>query len=430
MNRDLDRAWETILSRTRFDGDRPALVTARDMKEWTGREPRLLAKMDDRAAVPAPLRDAGRFLFPVSGSSYALIRGDGYHDLEPSPAPLPHSWGAAARYRTLDLGTGESRAVDTALHTGMIERAFGLRERPALTLRGRRFAPPFSFLAGGHRVAVDPGVQFELDAGFDAGHSLLLLEAKVGQPADFWIRQLYVPFRAWSTWLPDLPVRLGFLVFHDGTGEYRFWSWRQGDPDLHGDLHLESAATFVLTGDAPLRLDDLLARVPARYLPPELELPQADRVERVLEVPLQLTLGRADGRDLARAFGFGPRQGNYYLAAARSLGLVEMDGPPRPTPDGRALAHAGPDRRAPLAAAALLGLPVLREAIREARARPDRILSRELVERVAAARGSAGPATAGRRAGSVMAYLRWLALRVEGLRAAPGGRDLMVEGDR
>ncbi|NUN53375.1 MAG: hypothetical protein HUU06_11400, partial [Planctomycetaceae bacterium] len=295
MNRDLDRAWGTILSRVALEGDRPALVTAREMKEWTGREPRLLAKMDARADVPAPLRDAGRFLFPVSGDAYALLAGEGYRDLEPSPDPLPHSWGAAARYRTLDLGTGESRALDTALHTGMIERAFGLRERPALTLRGRRFAPPFSFLAGPHRVEVGRGVQFEIDAGFDSGDSLLLLEAKVGQPEDFWIRQLFVPFRAWRAWLPDLPLRLGFLAFHDATGEYRFWSWRQGDPDRHGDLALESAAAFVLSGDAPLLLGEILARVPPRALPRELELPQADRVERVLEVPSRLAAGCADG---------------------------------------------------------------------------------------------------------------------------------------
>lgn len=423
MNRvERDHAWAAILSRCDLADPRPALVTTADMKRWTGGlEPRLLAKMDSLADVPRPLRDAGRFLFPVSGRGYALVTGDGFHVLEPPAPPRRWSWGTAARFTTLALGSGESRALDTALHTGMIEAAFDLPARPALTARGRRFAPPFSFRCGDHRVEVGRGVQFELDAGLDAGGALVLLEAKVGAPADFWIRQLYVPWRAYRAWCPGIDLRPGFLVFDDASGEYRFRRYRQGDPDRHGDLELVSAHTFVLAPDAPVDLAALRAATPERRLPEDLQLPQADRFERVLEIPALISVGRDDPAEIASTLGFSRRQGAYYLRAARSLGLVEVDGPARLTPEGHALARALPGRREPLAATALLGLPVLRDAL--AAAGPGGRIHRPLLERVAAARapGTDGTSTLPRRARTLHAWLRWLALRVDGLRETDGG---------
>ena len=68
-----------------------------------------------------------------------------------------------------------------------------------LTIRGRSGTSKFDFdFHGGervHRIEVDRA-QIEVDAGFE-GKNVWLVEAKIGEPEDFLVRQLYYPWRVW-----------------------------------------------------------------------------------------------------------------------------------------------------------------------------------------------------------------------------------------
>lgn len=66
--------------------------------------------------------------------------------------------------------------------------------RPAI--RGRKRMLPIDFFVGRvGPVNVKAGVQIEVDLGCEGRNDIVLIEAKVGQPADFIIRQLFYPYR-------------------------------------------------------------------------------------------------------------------------------------------------------------------------------------------------------------------------------------------
>lgn len=60
-------------------------------------------------------------------------------------------------------------------------------------------------------VGVKTGVQVEVDLGCEGRRDIVLIEAKVGQPQDFIIRQLFYPYRKWKPEIPQKRVRPWFF---------------------------------------------------------------------------------------------------------------------------------------------------------------------------------------------------------------------------
>lgn len=80
----------------------------------------------------------------------------------------------------------------------------------------------------------------------------------------------------------------------------------------------------------------VVASVPAR------EVPQADNLENVRAVLEVVAEGEAAPRVLSERSGVSKRHVGYALHAARTLQLLEPDGPPALTPRGQALLAAEP----------------------------------------------------------------------------------------
>src|SRR6266511_6420513 len=76
--------WEDVVRGLSLDLTQPVnFVTAKQVKHLAGEEPRIMAKMDSRNDLPSVFRDSGVFVLPINNQTYALVRGIGYHDLEP-----------------------------------------------------------------------------------------------------------------------------------------------------------------------------------------------------------------------------------------------------------------------------------------------------------------------------------------------------------
>jgi hypothetical protein len=73
--------WDDIVYRLNLDlnSDDIYYIKAKQIKEITKQEPRLMAKMDTLETVPFILRKTERFLLPVSRTEYATSKGVGYH---------------------------------------------------------------------------------------------------------------------------------------------------------------------------------------------------------------------------------------------------------------------------------------------------------------------------------------------------------------
>ena len=377
-------AWARLLTEL---GPPPFLVTATQIKSLTGVEPRLATKFDHREARPQALREAT--ILPVRNGEYVVLPGDGYHDLESSGGRIiSYRVAPEVRARTATLPwtsppSSESQVLDMALVSGMLAEFLG-EERLFLTIRGRLRAPRFGFTFAGEALEAE-GVQVEADAGVE-GDSLYLIEAKLGTRDNFHVRQLYYPFRMWreSCAKPVLPV---FCCHSDRV--FHFWLYDFAPADNYHGLTLRRAASYTLEEDVGTpTLRNLLDAYPRGALP-ALPFPQADRLERVIDLADAVASGASE-------YGFIPRQEGYYRNAAAFLGLLD----PEFTQGTRAQRHAAILKR-------LVELPVFREAC-EYMDEHARFPPRPWVAERILANTSLRGTTLERRAGTVLAWLQWL----------------------
>lgn len=398
--------WSQIVAELGLDLNQPvSSVTANDIKRITGEEPRLMASMDARRRVPKVFRDHGAFLLPVSDGSYVIVRGKGYHDLEPIESE-PRRFRARIPFdlTTLAYGSGENRYLLHAYNAGLLNHFTGVAEMHQ-TVGGKMRTGQFEFrVDGSPSIRVD-GAQIEIDVGYEGLDDVLLFEAKAGRRSTFIIRQLYYPFRTIRERTPK-DVRSFFFLADRKTKTYSLWEYRFEDPFDYETLKLVKAENFVIeTVEPPVDALEAVEPDPAFDT-----VPQADDFQKVADFPLRVYSGIVTARQWAEAYEIAERQGNYYREAAETMGLVTYeDDYYALTAEGRRYVRMDPKQRGDFLARRMLRIPIMNRVFQMVRERPQRGVGREeiaaLIERTSHLSGT----TPMRRASTVLSYFRWLA---------------------
>ncbi len=418
-----NEAWKRLFAELhildRLAADGRFDLEAGQIKTLTGKEPRNMSKWDTRDSRPDVLKKADVTILPTSRHGYTLVRGDGYCSI-PTPGPAQyHSPAKLQPYTTLpwkDELTKESAAIDVAAISLMLQKFTGDHEL-ALTIRGRSGTPAFAFRFHGkdrlHQLAIDRA-QVEVDAGFE-GDKIWLLEAKLGEPADFLVRQLYYPWRLWRdlTEKEVVPVFLCYVNKTFGLFRYAF----EAVEDYHS-VQLREHGWFTLDEPSRVRpLAELFGQTrPDRRRPGEVPFPQADTLGTVITTVELFAHEAARTTDIAAAMNFDDRQGIYYSAAARWLGFVDRW--LHVTPEGERFVRASRWQRFELVFCAVAGTPIFREAI-QARLDDRSLNEDEVTERIERA-GYATKTTARRRSKTVASWLDWLWREHVNLQATTG----------
>ena len=235
---------EAGLKLRQYDFDnKPLLVDAVRIKELTNnKEPRLLCSQDSREGRPQIFQELGLFMLPVRNGAWVILRGEGYIDLPPAHEE-------AALYTstlefTLDTAKVDNSLIqhlDFAYATSLVQ-TFMQDDSLLLTIRGRERSPDFSLRVGQHQLDVQ-GVQTEIDAGYEGRGQIVLVEAKNSKAQNLIIRQLYYPFRLWTSRLQK-PVRL--LIFENCEETYTFWQYSFTDRHDYNSIHLERTGRYVV----------------------------------------------------------------------------------------------------------------------------------------------------------------------------------------
>ena len=118
-------------------------------------------------------RERGLFLLPVRNGEYVILKGEGYLDI-PEPEGAPEFYRSDFPFELMTsktetqgarAGNSEMQHLDYAFAVSLL-RHFVEDDSLALTIRGRKYTPEFTFRAGdGGHVITACGVQTEVGCG-------------------------------------------------------------------------------------------------------------------------------------------------------------------------------------------------------------------------------------------------------------------------
>jgi len=418
-----EAAWEKLVQERVDISSDLVVLTKKDIESSTGNELRLMAKMDSSEDVPVALRRHGYFILPVKNGEYALVRGNGFHKLEHLPEP-PTVFRPKLDFElvTLNVGDSEMQHLDYCYNIGLFEKfagVTGLRQ----TIRGRKRLPAIDFSVGKvGPIHVRAGVQVEVDSGCEGRDAIMLIEAKIGQPPDFIVRQLFYPYRKWRIEIPAKQIRPWFFCSEEVSGRrlYKFWEYEFSDDTQYQSLRLTRGENFLVE---PVRqrltVEELLrARVRRRVEARLWDVPQADSFWRVAEIPLLVEQGVNTSSKVAEHYRFDPRQSSYYRQAAESLGLVRLEKDHRYTLTdlGREYVSRPADERRQLLAGLLTQFPPVRTALELSAKAGERGIGKADIARFIERHSTIANSTPSRRAATVLAWLRWLQIATGAVR--------------
>lgn len=163
----------------------------------------------------------------------------------------------------------------------------------------------------------------EVDAVFENSKGIVLLEAKIGVPSSFAIRQLYYPFR--KAYQPgNKTVRTFFFCLGQDGGKrlYLLWEYNFDPYDSFESIKLVQCKQY------QIKVSHRVSVKPyqnVKSVKSRKEVPQADDVNKISEFPLRIFEGYNTADKIKQAFGFVNRQSSHYRQASEILGLVSSD---------------------------------------------------------------------------------------------------------
>lgn len=246
-----DNSWNAIFDAYKiqqhdFDSA-PFIISAEQIKRATAhfkktneKEVRILCKQDSRENRPKIFSDNHVFILPIRNGEYAIVRGEGYTDIPPieSTAKI-YTSKLDFIPDTSQVGNSEMQHLDFAYATSLV-RTFLEDDSLALTIRGRKYTPKFSFNVGKQTITAE-SVQTEVDAGYEGINQVALIEAKNSQTNNIIIRQLFYPFRQWQH---HTNKKVKTLFFEKRGDSYSLWQYEFEDIYDYNSLSLTRSECF------------------------------------------------------------------------------------------------------------------------------------------------------------------------------------------
>ena len=245
-----DDPWSAIFSKysiQRHDfSETPYIITAQQIKEATNhfkktsqKEVRILCKQDTRSDRPKIFVEPGLFLLPINNGVYAIVKGEGYADIPPIVHMEDYSPKMSFSLETASVGNSEMQHLDFAFAVSLVRTCME-DDTLVLTIRGRKYTPPFSFFVGKQKIDAK-SVQTEVDAGYEGRDQVVLIEAKNTVTDNIIIRQLFDPFRQWLAWTKKAVKTL----FFEKRGDYYFlWQFDFKDKNNYNSFQLIKSCRY------------------------------------------------------------------------------------------------------------------------------------------------------------------------------------------
>jgi len=327
-NTKIDKAWEWLFEHyhipERVSAEGAFRISSTQINEV--HEARLMAKFDQSTQLPKIFRDHKLSILPITRREYLIgpfitHKKAEYKVVKPIQVKVP-------LLETIDIKNlySEAAALFFAYNSGIIHDIMNC-EGVYFTVNGRMGSGRFSFfiensLNSISTTAVDViNSQVEIDAGFESPDAFIVCEAKNQAPDEILIRQLYYPYRLWSSKImkPVIPMFLAFSndIFHVFVYEF-------SDRQNYNSIVLRDYKEYTFA-DEDISLQDVIDqwRLTKVVAEPRVTFPQADSFPRILDLLSVLHEEELTRSEVTLKYEFDPRQTDYYISACEYLGLVE-----------------------------------------------------------------------------------------------------------
>jgi hypothetical protein len=239
-------------------------------------------------------------ILPTSRGGYVIGTFETFSDfntddIEVTPIKFP-TFLESLDYRDI---TSEATAINCAF-VSKILHDFTEEESLFPTVSGRMSSSSFGFEINSSNGLFKVNVgnsQVEIDGGYEGDNSLNLIEAKNYISDDFLVRQLYYPYKLWSSKIQK-QVRPIFLTYTNGIfhlREYAFTNINHYNSLVlvrHKKYAVQDGAFNIET------IQEILDRTKT-IKEPEIPFPQADSFARVINLrPLQRKIIKKNGLNI------------------------------------------------------------------------------------------------------------------------------------
>lgn len=137
--------------------------------------------------------------------------------------------------------------------------------------------------------------------------------------------------------------------------------------------------------------------------------PQADDIDKILDLPLAIAEGANTKHLVTKRYGFDGRQADYYLEAGEMLGLVRReDGLYTLSEDGKKYRRMDPTQQKLMIIRKMIATPLVSLILGELFVSEDKKITREQIEGTIEENTGIHRTTVGRRAQTLMSWFRWI----------------------
>lgn len=322
-----DRAWEQLFDKyhilDEISNNGSFTISAEQIKEF--REPRLMTKFDHKVNLPKVFADNGLAILPITRGDYIISSFGAYKEFE-TPSGNIQRVSIPAYIQSLmpQFLVSEAISLNCAYACGILND-FLEYEYIVSTVSGRMGSGDFEFdisTSFGTKQLSVSNSQIEIDAAYEGINYLSLFEAKRDLSDDFLVRQLYYPFRVWSSRVTK-PVKPVFLIFSNGI--FYLYQYQFEIPGSYNSLHLIKQKNYIIETEIALSdIENLLYTVRLTQ-EPDIPFPQANSMARIINLIELLNAKPMTKDDITSEYAFDSRQTNYYTDAGRYLGLIDKE---------------------------------------------------------------------------------------------------------
>jgi hypothetical protein len=397
--------WNDILRQSKLEISKPVnYITAKQIKQISNEEPRLMAKIDTIERLPSIFKQNDLFILPISRKEYAIVKGKGYHTFEHIIA-RPITYSTTVHFPSSVQGIkSENAYLEYAKSCGLLEKLTSTNNL-FRTFYGRRTTPRFRFLVNNSTIEVNRA-QIEIDAVFESQNpeQIFLFESKVGTPSSFRIQQLYYPYR---TLINGKPVRNFFFYFEPKVKMYLFWEYEFKPSEKFDSIKLIRGLQYRIKITKSLSVKEF-QNVSSDNS--KTDIPQADDVNKIIQFPLRVFEGYDTSKRMIDAFGFVIRQSSYYRQAAEILGLIACEDNHRYklTHKGELFLRLPAEKRAGFICKLLLEFPVMNNIFIDISTDRNRIVTKQEIVLLLKQKSLLTGSTLERRARTIRSWFRWI----------------------